>query len=140
MVNPFDGAPIISSYTRAQALEDGDLVDIAETGREAGFLFPVALTRHAWAECVALPEGYKGVQDEAGRLWDVLWMASCAVRAYTRSKPNDTNTALWFSVYVRPINKDGRDAGRAKLKRLVVKIGPGDEAEPVITIMFPEDD
>ncbi len=43
------GEPI-SIYTRAQALDDGFLVDVSELAKEAGFRFPVALTRAAWAD------------------------------------------------------------------------------------------
>ena len=67
--------PVIFAYTRAQAIEDGILVDVSETAREAGFKIPVAVTRTVWDRIIALPEGYRGFQDERGRLWDVLWMA-----------------------------------------------------------------
>ena len=40
--------PVISVYTRAQAIEDGILVDVSETAREAGFRIPVAVTRSVW--------------------------------------------------------------------------------------------
>src|SRR6185437_8267129 len=36
---------VIYSYTRAQAIADGVLVDVSETAKEAGFKYPVALTR-----------------------------------------------------------------------------------------------
>ena len=36
--------PVIYSYTRAQALADGVLVDVTETGKEVGFKLPVAIT------------------------------------------------------------------------------------------------
>ena len=48
--------PVLSAYTRAQAIEDGFLVDVSETAREAGFTIPVAVTRSAWNRLVALPE------------------------------------------------------------------------------------
>ena len=67
--------PIISAYTRQQAISDGILVDVTTTAKEAGFSIPVALTRTVWTRLVALPEGYRGFQDESGRLWDVLHMA-----------------------------------------------------------------
>ena len=35
---------VISTYTRAQAIEDGVLVDVGSTAQEAGFKWPVALT------------------------------------------------------------------------------------------------
>ena len=65
--------PVIFAYTRKQAIADGVLVDVTETAKEAGFQVPVAVTHAVWAEYVAVPEGVEG-QDEAGRLWDVLWM------------------------------------------------------------------
>jgi hypothetical protein len=43
---------VISSYTRAQAIEDGVLIDASNMAREAGFKWPVALTTAAWADCV----------------------------------------------------------------------------------------
>ena len=79
------GEPI-AVYTRKQAIEDGVLVDLmqAETVslvREVGFRFPVAMTAGAFVATVAeigepLPKG----QDIRGRLWDVLWMLTCAIR------------------------------------------------------------
>ena len=44
----FSDADLIHSYSRAQAIEDGVLVDVSETAREAGFTVPVAITRAAW--------------------------------------------------------------------------------------------
>src|SRR4051794_40044352 len=64
---------ILSRYTRTQAIEDGSLVDVTATAKEAGFRYPVTLTAAVWAEYVAVPDGVE-CQDEAGRLWDVLWM------------------------------------------------------------------
>ena len=47
---------VISSYTRTQAIDDGMLVDVSHMAREAGFSFPVALTRAAWSDCVEWSE------------------------------------------------------------------------------------
>jgi hypothetical protein len=71
----FEEADLIHSYTRADALRDGVLVDVSATAREAGLRHPVALTRAAWERCVTVPPGVL-CQDEAGRLWDVLWRAT----------------------------------------------------------------
>ena len=46
------GEPI-HSYTRAQAIEDGQLIDVSTVAREAGIVWPVALTSAAWDDCVA---------------------------------------------------------------------------------------
>ena len=127
--------PVISVYTRAQAIEDGILVDVSETAREAGFKIPVAVTRCVWDRLVALPDGYRGFQDERGRLWDVLWMAHYyAVRASDGDR-------VRMCVLVRDIRKDLCDSHRPPRKHFpVVAIGGGDDGSPVITIMWPEDD
>ena len=131
--SPF--GPVIFSYTRAQAIEDGVLVDVSETAREAGFKIPVAVTRAVWDSLVALPDGYQGFQDERGRLWDVVWMAHYYAR---RASDSDRVT---MSVLVRDIRKDLRDSNRPPRRhRPIVAIGAGDQGEAVITIMWPEDD
>ena len=126
---------VLSAYTRAQAIEDGILVDVSETAREAGFTIPVALTRSVWNRLVAIPEGYRGFQDERGRLWDVLWMARHhALRASDRDR-------VRMCVLVRDIRKDLRDSNRAPRRHFpIVAIGAGDDGGPAIVIMFPEDD
>ena len=48
--------PVLSVYTRAQAIEDGILVDVSKTAREAGFTIPVAVTRTVWNRLIALPD------------------------------------------------------------------------------------
>ena len=127
--------PPVSVYTRARAITDGILVDVSDTAHEAGFRIPVAVTRTVWERLIALPAGYRGFQDEAGRLWDVLWMACHhALRAADRDR-------VRMCVQVRDIRKDLRDSHRAPRRHFpIVAIGAGDDGEPAITIMFPEDD
>jgi hypothetical protein len=120
---------VIFSYTRAEAIADGVLVDVSKTAREAGLKFPVALTSGVWAECVAVPEGVEG-QDEEGRLWDVLNMLCWAIR---RGKGGDR---VDFAVHVRKDNAEKTPP----LVRLYAVCGPGDDAEPVITVMLPHED
>lgn len=70
---------VISTYTRAQAIEDGVLVAPGSMDKEAGFKWPVALTADAWADCVAWTDddSQKQVyQDQSGRLWDVVYSAT----------------------------------------------------------------
>ena len=120
--------PVIFAYTRRQAIEDGVLVDVSETAREAGFRIPVALSRSVWERLVALPEGYRGFQDEAGRLWDVLWMA----RHYALQAADSDRVRMCVLV---------RDSNRPPRKHFpIVAIGAGDRGEPVVTVMFSEDD
>lgn len=124
---------VIHSYTRAQALEDGVLVDVTATAREAGFRIPVDMTRTAFDDCVTWSEEdtrRQTYQDESGRLWDVLWMASLAARRGGYSR-------MSYTLYRVP--RGGR-AARPKLTRLDMICGPGDAGEPVITIMLPGED
>ena len=53
---------------------------MTESAREAGFRVPVAVTAAPWADIEAIPPSKRGIQDVAGRLWDVLWMARLAAR------------------------------------------------------------
>jgi len=121
---------VIYAYTRAQALEDGVLVDAGEAAKEAGFKWPVALTQAAWAQAVTVPAGCEGFQTEAGRLWDVLNLARWAAKLGTLSGEDRVR----FDVLrvVRP--------EESAMLALDLHVGPGDEGEPVLTIMLPGED
>ena len=126
---------IISTYTRAQAIEDGVLIDAGSMAQEAGFKWPVAVTSAAWADYVTWSEDDSDKQvhqDESGRLWDVLFMASHAIRAHSCS-----GDRLLFQLYRVP--RDGRSI-KAELTTLKLIVGPGDQGEPVITILLPHED
>ncbi len=126
---------VIYAYTRAQAIADGVLIDVSQPAREAGFRWPVALTRAAWEECVEWSESdsrRQVCQDVSGRLWDVLWMASNALR-----RTSHNSTAQRFELYRVP--RDGKSL-KARLTRLKIVAGPSDQGEPVLTIMQPNED
>lgn len=131
------GEPVYS-YSRAQALDDGYLIDVTETAREAGFRFPVALTRAAWEDCVSWNDEdttrKHWPQDESGRLWDVLSMARFYMRGAVRRNP----AADHFALQVLRVPREGR-GHKARIVTLVAHVGPGDSAEPVITIGFDSD-
>ena len=131
--NDMEEMELIYAYTRAQAFEDGFLVDVSETAKEAGFHIPVALTHAVYESCVEWTEedGKKAYQDKAGRLWDVIYMAADGIR---RQRCANKDMIL-YQLYVVP-------RGKSKAKKTVLKltIGGGDNAEPVITIMLPDED
>ena len=125
---------VIYSYTRAQAIADGVLVDVTETAREAGFRWPVAITQAAWQDCVAWSDddNHRQVcQDESGRLWDTLWMAFVAIRGA------NGGSQMEYQLYRVP--RDGTSI-EAQLTTLKLVCGPGDTGEPVITLMLPGED
>ena len=127
---PFANAEVIYSYTRKQALEDGEQIDVSVTAAEAGIRFPIFLTRAVWEKYVRVPEGVK-CQDERGRLWDIVWMLRCAARR--------TGGALMtFKLHVRNDNR----RGTPPLVTLKAECGPIDidDPHPCITILMPEED
>ncbi|WP_261526313.1 DUF6573 family protein [Burkholderia multivorans] len=120
----------ISSYTRAQAITDGVLVDVSALAREAGFRIPVAVTSAVWADCVAWTDADSG-RGESGRLWDVLWMGALAAKRARGAQ------RIAFGLHRVP--RDGR-ATQPRPVVLNLHIGPGDNAEPVITILMTDED
>jgi hypothetical protein len=125
----------IHVYTRAQALEDGVLIDVSETAREAGFKIPVAVTLVFWNQFIKWTDednNNQTNQDEAGRLWDVLSMLMCAIKM--RCSEADQ---VVYELYV--ISRDGKSRS-TKCIKLKSSIGGGDEREPAITIMLPTED
>ena len=129
------GNDVIHSYTRVQAIDDGYLVDVTETAKEAGFVWPVAITRAVWEDCVEWSDEdskRQTYQDLSGRLWDVLWMASFAIRS---SKGGDCQ--LLYELSRVPRGGRGHKARRTTLKLIT---GPGDNGEPVVTILLPHED
>ena len=127
--NPFEDMPVISSYTRKQAIEDGVLIDMSDWAREIGFTIPVACTAAVWNQYIVPPKGTKELgQSERGRAHDVLWMLYNAIR---RSTGGDR---IMFEVIFL---QTPRKRSTVPLKAIC---GPGDNAEPVLTITLPNED
>lgn len=129
-------AEVIVSYTRAQAIADGVLRDAGALAQEAGFRVPVALSAAAWAEAVTWSEENGGLQDETGRLWDVLNMARYGIQR-AKGRHAESGPRLAFTLYRVPNVPDATEANEIVLE---LHIGPGDSGEPVITIGLPGED
>ena len=127
---------MIYSYTRSQAITDGFQVEVSKVAREAGITYPVFLTRAVYDNYVTVPAGVTG-QDEAARLWDIVWMTRFAIR---KAKPGQGGQCgshrLPVALYVRNDNR------RARLIKLIATCGPLDinDPQPAITIMLPDED
>lgn len=123
------------SYSRAAALDDGVLIDVSEAAQEAGIRLPVAITESAWADCVQWSDAdtaeRKVHQDESGRLWDVVWMMRMGIQE------NPNAECVKFSLYRVSRSGTSRQPQHVLLKAI---LGPGDDGEPVITIMMPDED
>ena len=120
----------INSYTRKQALADGVQVDVTSTAKEAGIKYPVFLTRTMFDAYVAVPPGVHG-QDEAGRLWDILWMTRHAIQ---QAEPGADRIVV--ELFVRNDNR------KPKLVKLLAVCSALDidDAQPAITVMLEGED
>lgn len=123
----FEDTDLISVYTRQDAINDGVLVDVTATAREAGIKFPTAVTRALW-DSVVTPDKYAIRHGESaeGRLWDVVYILRTLMAGNTGSVINYLILAT--------------SGGHRKRVNLKSVCGPGDNAEPVITIMLPDED
>lgn len=124
---------IISTYTRAEAIKDGVLVDMTQDpfgplAVEAGIRWPIAMTSAAFHEFVEVSDskGHQG-QDLKGRWWDVLWMFKIRRREVSPIE------AL-CSVYVQDPD------GRTREKQIKCVSGPADDETPCLTFMLPDED
>ena len=126
--HPF--GPVIYSYTRAQAVADGVQVEVTKTAQGAGIRFPMFLTRTVYDAYVTVPPGVTA-QDEAGRLWDIVWMTRFGI---LRARPGVDRIPV--ALYVRNDNR------AAKLIKLIATCGPLDldDPQPAITVMMADED
>ena len=93
------------------------------------------MTFTAWADCVAWTDDdslQQVHQDQSGRLWDVVFMASHAIRTSKSS-----GDRLLFQLYRVPRDGYSTEAVRVTLKLIV---GPGDTGEPVMTVLLLNED
>lgn len=117
----------IYKYTRSQAIQDGVLIDVTPMAKEVGFKWSVAITDTVFHRHIEpTVELSKQGQSTEARLWNTLMML--------RYNAKKNGSAIYFYVYF--------DKGYGKKESIKLKAvaGPGDEGEPVITIMYPEED
>lgn len=139
--------PVISSYSRAQAIEDGVLVDLTPIAE--GLRYPVAVTRAVWgaveraASALVLTGGGREAmrletkRGRGGRELALLLTARSLIadlRIAARRTPGDTAQFEWMP---------GLDLGVLRVVdesvagvKVWSRCGPGDDAAPVLTVML----
>ena len=124
---------VVFRVTRRALIEEGTLLDISITAREAGIIFPVAITTGLWA---AYGDA-ESLEASVGFLWDLCWMLRCAVRDAIpcRKFRDEFSETRFFHLFVKV-----RATGDSKLAEVKAVCGPGDDLEPVITMLLPEED
>lgn len=121
---------LIHSYTRKQAHEDGLLIDLntltdEDLPRQAGFKPQTSITVGAFEQTI----GSNVEGDTKGKTWDVLQVMLAACLKGRSLKTSWTTFKVVTS----------RGSGHTPVD-LWCQIGPGDDREPVITIMLPDED
>ena len=121
---------LIFSYTRSQAIADGVLIDVTAQAKEAGFKFHTVVTDNLFGSYITPPAGLEGEgQSVSGRLHDVFFVLLAAIRSSKAATDYMEIDVLFL-----------RAPGRQEKVKVVAVVGPGDEGEPVLTIMLPGDD
>ncbi|MFI6603849.1 DUF6573 family protein [Nonomuraea sp. NPDC050536] len=120
--------------SRADLVASGELIEApASLVAEAGIRYPVALTRAAWEDAVAWTDAdndRKGtIQDETGRLWDVLWMSRIPL---TWTNPYDRD-GVTVALYRTPRPGRARKPRRVSLHAVI----GWDYGRPVVTVGLP---
>lgn len=123
-----ESLPIIFSYTRAQAIEDGVLIDVTALAKAYGFKLPFVIGDNLFNRYVAPPPGLEGEgQSLKGRLHDLLTLADLSAR----KGPRQDQVEFEVLFLMQP--------GKREKVRCVLHVGPGDQGEPVLTLCLPED-
>ena len=139
MDNP---ANIFHRYTRAQALEDGTLTsanigDLAVVTAQHFALTPIPPVAIAYYLMAAMREAARVGFDLTGIWHDILVVATAA----SNSSRNGTMARVFYDCLSNgprrwscTVRIGGHD------QTVIIDIGPGDEGEPVVTVMVPHDD
>ena len=126
--------PIIHSYSRAEAIRDGVLLDVTEIAKQFRFRYPVAVTSNLYHTYIVPNEDLgKSGETIENRLGLVFAELFYAIKGISNNNPQ---SRIQFSVefLMDAINDEFEEID------LIADCGPGDDLSPVITIMLPEDD
>ncbi len=126
---------IISSYSRAEAIADGVLIDamtgVFESVSRQHYKYPVAMTSGVFAIIDHAVKAKKYCNDYAGVWHDILHMAK-------HGRDIAGGTGKEIVVYIQRFNADPFLTQIRETFHILC--GPGDNAEPVLTVMLPNED
>jgi len=98
----------IYSHTRLQAIEAGEQFDAGDMAKEAGFRFPVFLTRAVWQNYIVPPAGLEDQVLEGQALEDRLWQTLVTLRAYINLGGVGTDIIYFLVPYQLPVEEQLR--------------------------------
>jgi len=124
--NYFNDADIVSQYTRQDAIEDGVLIDVTDFAEQmlGVFKIPVAITATIWGTFISTQSNMDTMFfDELIRLRNLLIHVATEMRAQILKDEKENR----IEVEIEDINE--------QMSQVFIECGPGDHAEPVLTIM-----
>ena len=121
---------IISNHSRAHSIDEEALIDITSMAKDAGFRYPVFITRDLWDGYID-PAPQLQHENTTNRLWDTL-----ANLAATIKSTKNPGSCLWFTVSFQMYFDGRRSTEDVRLKSIVK---PGYNATKLITIMLPDE-
>jgi hypothetical protein len=124
---------VISTYSRAQAIDDGALVDLMQDDAMAKlchehYNFPIACTAALWELIEQAINAPNSGNDLLGVLHDILWMS----RVKKKAVSNDGNSWLFEVLIIA--------TGLQPIHTLKLVFHQGDHEEPVLTLMCSGED
>jgi len=96
---------------------------------EAGFRIPLAVTRSVWEILKPSIEPQAEGEDEAGRAWDMFTILRHTIQGTGRTDVVEFSPRFTMM-----------PGHKLEPVAMLAKCGPGDQGEPVITIMLPGED
>ena len=119
---------LVHTYTRAEALEDGILVDLNQfiPVNESGYKYPVACTRTVWEIIEKAVKNKKHGNDHKGIIWDILNMSRM-------NQKKRWETGALFQVLIT-------GAAHRTIFMFKIECEAGDDLAPVFTISLPDED
>lgn len=130
----FGADDLISVYTRAQAINDGVLVDLSalapDVCRQHVGGIHVACTNSVWSIIDAAIKNPRWANDLNGVVHDILWMAG---RAIEHLKRQEVGAFDYFTVIVT-------GAGRQRNHQFKVGSTIDESERPCLTILLPHED
>jgi hypothetical protein len=116
---------VIYSYSRADAIEDGLLIDVTDLSKQAGIKYPVAISEGIWLRLIEC-QGNDAEDRQENRLLNLMSELAKAIRS-----AGDCDRVEFKALHL--------GHGQATIP-VYALCHPGDLEEPVITVMLEGED
>lgn len=132
-----DAGQLLFTYRRsvAERLASGDLRDVSNSGKGAGFRWPLAVTRRLWSDVETVPVAHRRTETPKARWHHVIVLAApTAAQALREGKQTGE-----INVVLR--TTDAPDRSREHIKTLVLRLErrEDDPAQKLFTLGYKDE-